>query len=199
MIESLKRLIREDEAHKSLSDAEVDLITQNKAIKLIRNIRLSDSQDYIFVNKIVNYEGGDNYAVRVVNPRLPETEGLFLSTGLIDVMSAHPYAEELKGLKERGEVFYDFYYTKRNSNTTVRQMTYAKLYKPYDWVIATGFDYGKVEKYIETERRALVNLHHEQNVMIHMIFALNILTLIACVITAEYFIRRQVVRRSKRH
>ncbi len=61
-------------------------------------------------------------------------------------MSAHPYAEELKGLKERGEVFYDFYYTKRNSNTTVRQMTYAKLYKPYDWVIATGgFDYGKVE------------------------------------------------------
>jgi len=63
---------------------------------------------YIWINEVVNWDGGDNYAIRLVHGNLPETEGTFLSTSKRDSKGNLPYLEELEGIKENGELFYEF-------------------------------------------------------------------------------------------
>lgn len=40
---------------------------------------------YVWVNEVVNYEGGDNYAIRRIHPVLQTGEGQYLSTNVKDV------------------------------------------------------------------------------------------------------------------
>jgi len=70
----------------------------------IRNRRFSNDS-YIWVNEVLNYEGGDRYAIRRVHPNLPETEGTYLSTHTEDLAGNRPYEEELQGVKENVGAF----------------------------------------------------------------------------------------------
>lgn len=92
--------------------------------------------EYICVNKILNYGGGENYAVTLINPNSFNTEGTFLSTMTRDAKGNYPYLKELKGLKENGEIFQTYYF-KSNNETISEKMSYAKLYEPFNWVIST--------------------------------------------------------------
>lgn len=93
---------------------------------------------YIWVNEIVNYDGGDNYAIRRIHPNLKHTEGIFLSTSMTDITGNFPYLEELNGVKMYGELFFTYNFKKLNSNEISEKLTFAKLYKPFDWVVAMG-------------------------------------------------------------
>ena len=42
---------------------------------------------YIWINEVLDYEGGDEYAIRFAHPNLLETEGEYLSTNATDVVS----------------------------------------------------------------------------------------------------------------
>ncbi len=111
---------------------------------------LSFEQDsYIWINEIINYEGGENYAIRRVHPNLPETEGMYLSTDMTDVKGALPYLEELEGVKKSGELFYTYYFKKLRSDVISEKLTYAKLYKDYDWIIAMGVHLDDVQATID--------------------------------------------------
>lgn len=93
---------------------------------------------YIWVNEVVNYDGGDNYAIRRIHPNLTNTEGMFLSTNMTDIAGNLPYLEELTGVKRNGELFFTYNFKKMNSDVISEKLTYAKLYKPFDWIIAMG-------------------------------------------------------------
>jgi len=103
----------------------------------IRNRRFSN-ESYIWINEVINYEGGDRYAIRRVHPNLPETEGTYLSTHAEDLAGNRPYEEELQGVKENGEHFFRYYFKKLNSEEIGEKITYAKLYKDFDWIITMG-------------------------------------------------------------
>ena len=45
---------------------------------------------------------------------------------------------ELKGIKENGEVFHTYYFKNKTDDTISEKASYAKLYEPFNWVIATG-------------------------------------------------------------
>ena len=51
----------------------IDDLTKSKMADKIRGLRF-DHDSYIWVNGVLDYGGGPNYAVRVVHPNLPETE-----------------------------------------------------------------------------------------------------------------------------
>ena len=51
---------------------------------MIRSRSFSNNS-YIWVNRIINYEGGENYAIREVHPNLKDTEGTYLSTETMDI------------------------------------------------------------------------------------------------------------------
>lgn len=134
-----------------LRETEFQRIVQNEAKVFIRNTRLPDD-GYIWVNHILDYQGGDNYAIRLVHPNLPETEGIFLSTNTSDSHGNFPYLEELEGMKNQGELYYEYYFKKMNVDEISHKLSYAKLYEPYDWVIATGVYLDDVDELLQREQ-----------------------------------------------
>ncbi len=105
---------------------------------------------YIWVNEVLDYEGGDAYAVRRIHPNLRSTVGTTLSTGMTDVKGTTPYKTELEGVKQNGELFFTYYFKKMNSDTISEKLTYAKLYKDYDWIVAMGIHLDDMSHYIDT-------------------------------------------------
>ncbi len=129
-----------------VSKSYIDEIVKYEISNLIRN-RTFSNDTYIWVNEVVNYEGGDDYAIRRVHPNLENTEGMYLSTNMEDVKGNLPYLEELEGIKKDGELFFTYYFKKLNSSQISEKITYAKLYKEFDWVIAMGVHLDDIDAY----------------------------------------------------
>ncbi len=52
----------------------VDELVKADITNVIKNSKF-DGNSYIWVNEILNYQGGENYAIRRIHPNMPETEG----------------------------------------------------------------------------------------------------------------------------
>lgn len=126
----------------------IDEIVKKEIGDVIRSRMFSDDS-YIWVNEIINYEGGENYAIRRVHPNLRDTEGTYLSTYMEDIEGNLPYLEELEGIKKDGELFFTYYFKKLDSSQISEKITYAKLYKDYDWIIAMGIHLDDIAAYTE--------------------------------------------------
>lgn len=153
-----------------------------------------DGGTYIWVNEILDYTGGDNYAIRRIHPNLPETEGTYLSTNMTDIMGNYPYLKELQGINEEGEVYFTYYFKELNSTQISQKLTYAKLYKDYNWIIAMGIYMEDIQPYfdqIEDESSALVS----RLTVILVILFIGILTLSLFTMS---FIEKIYYRHSKR-
>lgn len=114
----------------------------------IRNFKF-DNGAYIWVNEIIDYRGGKDYAIRRVHPNLPETEGHFLSTDMVDIEGNLPYLTELQGINRDGELFFTYYFKELDSEKVSEKLTYAKLYRDFNWVIAMGIYLDGVQSYID--------------------------------------------------
>lgn len=100
---------------------------------------------YSWVNEVLNYDGGDDYAIRIIHPNLKDTEGNFLSTDLEDAVGNFPYQQELIGIREKGEVFHRYFFESIDGSGPKEKLSYAKLYKPFNWIIATGEDLATID------------------------------------------------------
>ncbi len=107
------------------------------------------NNSYMWVNEVINWDGGDGYAVRRVHPNLKDTEGLLLSTETKDIAGNMPYLEELNGIKENGSLFSRYYFKRLESNEIAEKLTYASLYKDFNWIIAMGIHVDDLEYYVE--------------------------------------------------
>lgn len=132
--------------------AERDAAVRARVPYKIKRLRAVED-GYFWINEVLNYEGGDNYARRLVHPNLPETEGSYLSTGIRDIEGRLPYLTELEGVKKDGELFQQYQFKKPGSETISLKLSYAKLYKDFNWIIATGVYLDDVQAQV-AERRA---------------------------------------------
>lgn len=140
------------------------------------------NDSYIWVNEVLNYEGGENYAIRRIYPNLPETEGIYLSTDIEDIKGNLPYLMELEGVEKNGKMFFNYYFKELNNDNISEKLTYAKLYKEFDWIIAMGVQNNEIEKYIaktneESKAMHLSNSLKFLSMLLGMIFLL-IITII---------------------
>lgn len=140
----------------TIPDLYIDSIVKTNMKPKIKKLELPDS-GYIWINEIINYQGGDNYAIRLIHPNLPETEGSYLSTYTTDSFGNRPYYYELEGMKTDGELYYEYYFKKKDVERVTRKLSYAKLYKPFNWVIATGIHLDDIDRLIEIESQKFVN------------------------------------------
>ncbi len=143
-----------------VSRSYIDEIVKKEIEDIIRNRRFSNDS-YIWVNEVVNYEGGKDYAIRIVHPNLIETEGIYLSTDMEDIKGNLPYLVELEGLKKNGEIFSTYYFKKLDSSTISEKITYAKLYKDYDWIIAMGVHLDDIDDYADKINNEINSLSSE--------------------------------------
>ncbi len=125
-------------------DAEVQSMIHDKIH------RMSFSEDaYIWVNEVIHYEGGKDYAIRKIHPNKPETEGILLSTDMTDIKGNFPYLVELEGVNNEGEIFFTYFFKKLNSDVIAEKLTYAKLYKPYNWIIDMGIYLDDLQAFVD--------------------------------------------------
>lgn len=125
---------------------DLDKIVKKYVYNEIHNSEFNENE-YIWVNEILNYNGGDNYAVRVIHPNITETEGSYLNTSIQDIGGNLPYLSELEGIKKNGEVTHSYYFKNKSNNYITEKLSYAKLYKPYNWIVATGKPLGDMMEY----------------------------------------------------
>lgn len=130
-----------------ISDDSIENDVKSRIKDRIRNTNLS-SNGYIWINEVLNYNGGDDYAIRLVHPNLVETEGEKLSTNIKDIKGNLPYLTELQGIKKNGEVLYDYYLKKKDSNCISHKLSYAKLYSKYNCIISSGLYLDDLEELI---------------------------------------------------
>jgi diguanylate cyclase (GGDEF)-like protein len=114
----------------------------------IRNVQFAGNS-FIQVNEIVNYKGGNNFAVCRINPDVPQKEGTYLSTETPDAKGDFPYKTELEAINQKGEVFYSYSINKRGKDHDSKTMVYSKLYKDYNWVISMGIYLDDLNPYLE--------------------------------------------------
>jgi signal transduction histidine kinase len=177
LIESERELVEKEFASQNLFQDQMDKISVERISHRIRNLRLIDD-GYIWVNRIVDYQGGENYAIRQIHPNLPETEGQWLSTNTTDIKGNRPYEVELNGVKKHGDLYFEYYFKKLNSDTIAHKMTYAKLYTPWDWIVATGVYLDDVDELIHKETRNMENTLKTQ-----WIYTFSIATMILLITT----------------
>jgi len=191
LIEALREEVNRESVLKNLPKEQIDSISISRISKLIRNMQLIDD-GYIWVNQIVNYQGGDNYAIRVIHPNLPETEGMELSTNTTDIKGNRPYEEELNGINKDGELFFEYYFKKMNSEKIAHKMTFAKLYNPYNWVVATGVYLDNVDELVEIETRKMQKTHTSQIIYSLLIVVCSILLSIVVLMVFDNLISRLI-------
>lgn len=186
LIEQERKLVRAQYAEKGLDENQIEAIAVKTIGDLIRNIQLIDD-GYIWVNRIVKYDGGDKYAIREIHPNLPHTEGQWLSTNTTDIKGNRPYEVELNGVNKDGELFFEYYFKKMNSEKIAHKMSFAKLYKPYDWVVATGVYLDDVDQLIHLEKNRMQGDH---DALKYFAIAIFVVVIIAGVLIIIVFERR---------
>ncbi len=118
---------------------DLNKIVENYIYDIVHKLSYTESENaYVWINQIVDFSGGKNYAIRLVHPNLVEEEGTYLSTTMEDIEGNRPYETELNGIKEYGEVFHTYYFKNKVDDRVTEKASYAKLYEPFNWVIATG-------------------------------------------------------------
>lgn len=132
------------------NDSLFDGMLKERCINRIRNTNLVDN-GYIWVNQVLNYEGGEDYAIRLVHPNMPETEGMRLSTYMTDSKGNTPYKMELDGIVENGELFYKYWFKKKDSDVIAEKLSYAKHYTKLNWIIASGVYLDDVDAIVKAD------------------------------------------------
>lgn len=111
---------------------------------------------YMWVQKVLDYNGGDNYAIRLIHPNLSDTEGGYLSTETLNPAGIKAYEEELNGVRENGSVYLTYDFKKLNTDEVTTKVTYSSLYKRFDWIVCMGVNVDDMEHYQEGAMSRLV-------------------------------------------
>ena len=102
---------------------------------------------YMWVQKVLDYNGGDNYAIRLIHPNLSDTEGSYLSTNVVNEMGMKAYEEELEGVKANGAVYLNYAFKKLDSDEVTEKVTYSRLYERMDWIVCMGVNIDDLYHY----------------------------------------------------
>jgi diguanylate cyclase (GGDEF)-like protein len=151
----------------------------------IHSFKFADDA-YIWVNEVINYEGGDNYAIRRIHPNLKNSEGIYLSTSMTDIKGTFPYKTELEGVKQYGELFFQYYFKKLDSDIISEKITFAKLYKNYNWIIAMGVHLDDIQEYVTSTSKD----KNEQVSVLILIISSVIIAFIFVVLLTIHFLER---------
>ncbi len=102
---------------------------------------------YMWVQKVLDYDGGDEYAIRLIHPNLSDTEGELLSTNTVNPNGMKAYEMELEGVKRNGSVYLTYDFKKLDSDEVTSKVTYSSLYKRFDWIVCMGVNIDDLDHY----------------------------------------------------
>jgi len=156
-----------------IKQSELDDLVKEE-IRNYLHAEVYEGNQYVWVNEVLNMNGGENYAIRRIHPNLVESEGEYLSTHMTDVVGNYPYKTELEGIRENGYVFHSYYFKNRVNDEVTEKYSYAKYYEPFCWIIATGETIEEVYAYSE-----LVNARSIYQIILLMVLFVALFTVVS--------------------
>jgi len=131
---TIKFLINEiDELRKHNDDGTVKTIIYNQ----LNNGDIVDNR-YIWIDEVVDYNGGDNFAKVFVHQNLKQIENTYRSTSFEDKYGNRPLEMALEGVKENGSISYSYYFPTYDDKKIEFKYSYVELYQDYNWMIGCG-------------------------------------------------------------
>ncbi len=155
-----------------------EYIDNKKSLKLIKDyissIRFGENRlNYIFVYKIINFNGGEKFAKMFINPNRADLIGKYISSKYKDADGKMFREQFLKDIKKKGESFVMYRYKKPKTVKKILKLSYFKLYKKYNWVVAAGVYLDDIEKSIAKKRSELLKSVKKEiilTVIVYLVF-----------------------------
>ncbi|MCK5111317.1 MAG: cache domain-containing protein [Arcobacteraceae bacterium] len=162
------------------------IIKQYTADRL--NTIQKDLKSYILMMDEFNPTGGNKLAKMIVMPNIPKMVGQYISDETKDIKGTYINKLWIDELIKDGQSFIEYWYKKPNSNEEGKKIAYFYHYKPWNWVIASGFYFDELEEFIK-QKETLIDKDIKTKIIESIIIAI-IALLIS--ITASYYFTKKI-------
>ncbi len=122
------------------------------------------SPGYIFIYKVHDINGGDDFATMLVNPNRPDLLGKKISDNYKDAKGKMFRREMIQGIRDNGEAFVTYHYKKPGTEEMGKKLSYFKYYPEWDWIVAKGTYLDSLDEKVGHLQE---NLKNEINNTIH--------------------------------
>jgi len=119
------------------------------------NTTQTDLKNYLFAIELHNIKGGKDFATVQVMPNKRELIETQISVNDDDSKLQNYRRNYLKLLREKGEGYIDYWYAKPDTNIESRKKSYLYLYKPWNWLVGSGFYFDDLEKQISKKEQLI--------------------------------------------
>ena len=158
-------------------------------INKIKELYPNTKNNYIFIYKLLNFKGGDNFAIMLLNPNRPDLEGKLISTNY--KIKGFAFREKmLELIKKSGEGYVEYYYKKPYSNKVLLKISYFKYYQPLNLIVANGIYLDTIENIITKFKNHL----EESNIDIIKKFIFISILIFLIVLAFTIFIARNMLK-----
>ncbi len=103
---------------------------------------------YVFILDLQDIQGGDKFAIMYANPNRPDLIGKYISDDLQDAKGKTFRKEFLRGLREDGECYVDYWYKKFDKPGPSPKTSFFKLTEDGRFIVAAGVYLDDVEEKI---------------------------------------------------
>ncbi|MEA3497918.1 MAG: cache domain-containing protein [Campylobacterota bacterium] len=152
---------------------------KNNVLKRFKNFH-SNNNSYIFIYDLHNLDGGDDFSTMLLNPNRADLIGKKLTDNYRDEKGKYFRKEYLKGLKNKGEVYVQYYYKKPDTKEPKPKLSYFYLQKDWNWIIASGFYFDDLEDNILKTEQSIRK--YTKELIIDSIFWISLLSFIAIMV-----------------
>ncbi len=113
---------------------------------------------YIILVKILKFQGGNNFAKILALRIKPQMIGKLISDSKKDAKGKFYRKKYMKMLNKYGEGYESYYFfKKKNSNKAYHKITFFKLYKPYNWFVASGVYVDDITNMVKIKKTEIKN------------------------------------------
>lgn len=142
----------------------------------IRHIRYGGQEhNYIFVYHVEQMKGGNQFAKMLINPNRPDLEGEYISDTYTDENGKAFRKIFLQDIYEKGDSFVDYTYKKPDNSIIRPKVSYFKLYKEWNIIIAAGAYTDDIDEELEVAKsdfKKRMQLEITSAIIIFLLFAL---------------------------
>lgn len=112
---------------------------------------------YVFINELLDINGGKKFARVYANPNRPNDTGKVISDDFKDAKGKMFRKEFLKGLQNTGECFVDYWYRKIDNPAPSPKTSYFKLAAKGRFIVAAGLYTDDIESTITAMQATMKN------------------------------------------
>lgn len=149
LVEELNWVIGSGEYLDNLQDLAKEEIT-----KELEGSLNSDNPDYFFIYDLHDIQGGTDFATILINSNRPDLVGRKISDDYRDHNGKQFRKEFMKGIRKYGEA-YSVYSYKKPTGGYGRKLSYFKLYPRWNWIVARGIYFDRLDTLLATQKSAL--------------------------------------------